>query len=196
MREIFPNAITNSDGHDHATDLVSWDLTVNRTIHLTGEINDRLALNIITQLRYLASRSDDDITIYINSPGGSVSAGLDIYDVMKHIKCDIVTVGKGAAVSMGAFLLAAGTKGKRYATPNTHIMIHQPLGGVHGQASDISLVAEHIQHIKKQLNSILAEACGRSEVELARDSDRDKWMTAAEACHYALVDHVGFPDTY
>ena len=156
---IFPTAPANMDGHDQATNLVSWDLTANRTIYLTGEVNDMTALNIITQLRYLASRSDDDITIDINSPGGSVSAGLAIHDVMKFgIRCDIRTVATGIAASMGALLLAAGTKGKRYASPNAEIMIHQPLSGVRGSASDIGLACEHIQRTKKRLNRILAEA--------------------------------------
>ena len=192
---IFPTAIANMDGHDQATNLVSWDLTANRTIHLTGEVNDMTALNIITQLRYLASRSDDDITIYINSPGGSVSAGLAIYDAMKFgIRCDVRTVATGIAASMGALLLAAGTKGKRYASPNAEIMIHQPLSGVQGSATDIGLACEHIQRTKKRLNGILAEACGRTEAEVAHDTDRDNWKTAAEAMAYGLVDHVGFPD--
>lgn len=192
---IFPTAIANMDGHDHATNLVSWDLTANRVIHLRGEINDTAALNIITQLRYLDSRSDDDITIYINSPGGSVSAGLDIHDVMKFgIRCDVCTVAAGTAASMGALLLAAGTKGKRFAAPNAEIMIHQPLSGVQGSASDIGLACEHIQRTKKRLNGILAEACGRTEAELAHDTDRDNWKTAEEALAYGLVDHVGFPN--
>lgn len=192
---LFPTVIANMDGHDHATNLVSKDLTTDRTIYLVGEVNDMMALNIVTQLRYLASRSDDDITLYINSPGGSVSAGMAIYDMMKYgIRCDVCTVATGIAASMGALLLAAGTKGKRFATPNAEIMIHQPLGGVQGQATDISLVAEHIQHIKKRLNGILAEACGKSVKELTHDTDRDNWKTAEEALRYGLIDHVGFPD--
>ena len=192
---IFPTAPANMDGHDHVTNLVSWDLTVNRAIHLVGEVNDLMAENIITQLRYLASRSDDDITIYINSPGGSVSAGLAIHDVMKYgIRCDVRTVAWGIAASMGALLLAAGTKGKRYAAPNAEIMIHQPLSGVQGSASDIGLACEHIQHVKKRLNGILAEACGRTEAEVAHDTDRDNWMTAKEGRQYGLVDHVGLPN--
>ena len=130
---IFPTiVIANMDGHDHATNLVSKELSTDRTIYLVGEVSDMMALNIVTQLRYLASRSDDDITLYINSPGGSVSAGMAIYDMMKYgIHCDVCTVATGVAASMGALLLAAGTKGKHYATPNAEIMIHQPiLGGV------------------------------------------------------------------
>lgn len=192
---LFPNVIANVDGRDHATGLVSKELSADRTIYLVGEVNDMTALNIVTQLRYLASRSDEDITMYINSPGGSVSAGMAIYDMMKYgIRCDICTVATGVAASMGALLLAAGTKGKRYATPNAEIMIHQPLGGVQGQAADISLVAEHIQHIKKRLNGILAEACGKTLDELTHDTDRDNWKTAEDALRYGLVDHVGFPD--
>lgn len=192
---IFPIVPTNMDGHDHATNLVSKELSTDRTIYLVGEVNDMMALNIVTQLRYLASRSDDDITLYINSPGGSVSAGMAIYDMMKYgIRCDVCTVATGIAASMGAFLLAAGTKGKRYATPETYIMIHQPLGGVQGQATDIALVAEHIQHLKKRINGILSEACGKTVQELTHDTDRDNWKTAEEALRYGLIDHVGFPD--
>lgn len=197
MSELFPNVITNSDGHDHTTNLISRELTANRTIYLVGEVNDMTALNVITQLRYLASRSDDDITLYINSLGGSVTAGMAIYDTIKcGIRCDVCTVANGVAASMGALLLAAGTKGKRYATPNSQIMIHQPLGGVQGQATDIALVAEHIQHVKNRLNGILAEACGKTVQELAHDTDRNNWMTADEGKLYGLVDLVGFPDAY
>ena len=193
---IFPTVIANMDGHDHATNLISKELVTDRIIHLTGEVNDMAADSIIEQLRYLNERDPSaDIVMYINSPGGSVSAGMAIYDMMKYgIRCDVCTVATGIAASMGAFLLAAGTKGKRYATPNTEIMIHQPLGGVQGQATDISLVAEHIQHIKKRINGILAEACGKTVQELTRATDRDNWKTAEEALRYGLIDHVGFPD--
>ena len=156
---FLPHVITSTDGNEHNTDLISYDMVKNRVIYLNGEINGERALSMITQLRYLATKSDRDIYFYINSPGGAVSDGLAIYDVMNEIPCDIVTVAIGMAASMGALLLAAGTPGKRYATPSTEIMIHQPLGGVQGQATDISLVADHIQKIKTKLASIMAEKC-------------------------------------
>lgn len=193
---LFPTVIDNMDGHENATNLISRELIRDRRIY-ANEINDMSALNIITQLHYLDSRSDDDITLYINSPGGTVPAGLAIYDVMKYgIRCSVCTVVNGVAASMGALLLAAGTKGKRYATPNSEIMIHQPLSGVQGQATDISLAAEHIQNIKNRLNGILAEACGKTIQEIAHDTDRDNWKNAEEAWQYGLIDHVGFPDAY
>lgn len=146
-------------------------------------------------MRYLDAKSDDPITVFINSPGGSVTAGLAIYDCMKHgVHCDVITVATGMAASMGAFLLAAGTKGKRYATTNAEIMIHQPLGGVQGQATDISLVANHIQHMKKKLASILAEACGKTQKKLMHDTERDNWMSSSAAKEYGLIDHVGYPN--
>ena len=192
---IFPIVIANMDGHDHATNLVSKELVTDRIIHLDGVIDKMMALNITTQLRYLDSRSDDDIILYINSPGGSIYDAMPIYDMMKYgIHCDVCTVATGVAASAGAFLLATGTKGKRYATPETYIMIHQPLGGIQGQATDICLAAEHLQHIKKRLNGILAEACGKTVQELTHDTDRDNWKTAEEALRYGLIDHVGFPD--
>ena len=196
MSEIFfPIVPTNMDGHDHATNLISKELVTDRIIHLNAVINNMMALNITTQLRYLDSRSHDDIILYINSPGGSIYDAMPIYDMMKHgIRCDVCTVATGIAASAGAFLLAAGTKGKRYATPNTEIMIHQPLGGAQGQATDICLAAEHLLHVKKRINGILAEACGKTEEELTHDTDRDNWKTPEEALRYGLIDHVGFPN--
>lgn len=192
---ILPSVISNVDGLDQSLNLVSHDFLTNRSIYLIGPVTDFSALNMITQLRYLASRSDDDIRFYINSPGGSVTAGMAILDVMKYgVSCDISTVCIGLAASMGAALLAAGTKGKRYASPNSEVMIHQPLGGVQGQATDISLVADHIQHTKKKLATLLAEACDKPVKSLMRDIERDNWKTAADAMKYGLIDHVGFPD--
>ena len=194
MSEIlFPSVIANVDGHDQSMNLVSHDFMVNRTIYLNGEVNDVSALNIITQLRYLDAKSDEDIQFFINSPGGSVTAGMAIYDVMKSLHCDVSTITIGVAASMGAFLLSAGTNGKRFAAPEAEIMIHQPLGGAQGQATDISLVAEHIQSVKKKLTSIMAKACDKPVKTLMRDMERDNWKTAAEAKKYGLVDHVGFP---
>lgn len=194
MSEIlFPSVVANVDGHDQSMNLISHDLVVNGSIYAFGEINDVMALNIITQMRYHDARSDEDIKLYINSPGGSVTAGMAIYDVMKSLHCDVSTIAIGVAASMGAFLLSAGTKGKRYASPEAEIMIHQPLGGAQGQATDISLVAEHIQRVKKNLTSIMARACDKPVKTLAHDMERDNWKTAEESKKYGLVDHVGFP---
>lgn len=194
MSEIlFPKIVTNVDGMNQGLDLVSHAL-VNREIYLTGEINDLSALNVITQLRFLAKKSTDDICLYISSPGGSVPAGLEIYDMIRHeLDCDVSTICIGMAASMGALLLAAGTKGKRYAAPNAEIMIHQPLGGVQGQVSDIALVAEHACAVKKKLAGILADATGKDIEQILRDTERDNWLSAQQAKQYGLVDHVGFP---
>lgn len=192
---MFPNIVTNINGHDQSTDILSFDFEKNRIIYINGEVNDLVALSVISQLRYLDAKSDEDITLIINCPGGSVTAGMAIYDCMKHgIHCDVVTIATGMAASMGAFLLAAGTKGKRYATNTAEIMIHQPLGGVQGQATDISLVADHIQYIKKKLASILAEECGKTQKKLMHDTERDNWMSSDAAKEYGLIDHVGYPN--
>lgn len=191
---FLPHIITSTDGNEHSTDLISYDMIKNRVIYLNGEVNGESALAIITQLRYLASKSDKDIYLFINSPGGAVSDGLAIYDVMNEISCEVVTVATGMAASMGAFLLAVGAYGKRYITPSTEVMIHQPLGGVQGQATDISLVANHIQKIKTKLASIMAEKCKKNIKTITNDMERDHWMTANQAKEYGLVDCVGFPE--
>ena len=192
---ILPSIVANVNGNDQAMNLVSFDFLTNRTVYLNGDIDDLMALSVITQLRYLDSRSGDDIFLMINSPGGSVTAGMAIYDVMTTgIHCDVSTVAIGMAASMGAFLLCAGTRGKRFAAPNAEIMIHQPLGGIQGQATDISLVAAHLQSIKKKLAAIFAQACEKPVKTLMNDMERDNWKTAQEAQRYGLVDHVGFPD--
>lgn len=195
MSEVmFPNIVTNINGHDQSTNIISYDFVKNRSIYIIGEINDLMALSVTTQMRYLDAKSDAPITVFINSPGGSVTAGLAIYDCMKYgVHCDIVTVATGMAASMGAFLLAAGTKGKRYVTANAEIMIHQPLGGVQGQATDISLVANHIQYIKKKLASILAEECNKTQKKLMHDTEHDNWMSSSDAKEYGLADHIGYP---
>lgn len=195
MSEVmFPSIVTNINGHDQSTNIINYDFEKNRFIYINGDVTDSMAMSITSQLRYLDAKSDDPITVFINSPGGSVTAGLAIYDCMKHgIHCDVITVATGMAASMGAFLLAAGTTGKRYATPNAEIMIHQPLGGVQGQATDISLVANHIQYMKKKLAAILAEECGKTQKKLMHDTERDNWMSSVAAKEYGLVDHVGYP---
>ena len=184
---FLPHIITSTDGNDHSTDLISYDMIKNRIIYCNGEVNGDSAISIITQLRYLAMKSDKDIYMFINSPGGSVSDGLAIYDVMNEIPCDVVTIANGMAASMGS-------KGKRYVTPSTEVMIHQPLGGVQGQATDISLVADHIQKIKTKLATIMANNCGKELAEVTNDMERDHWMSGDQAKEYGIADHVGFPE--
>ena len=191
---ICPTILKNMDGREEVMDLYSYYFK-KRVIYINSTIDDDLALNIVTQLKYLDDLSDDDITLVINSRGGSVTAGMMIYDMMKYgISCDVKTVATGVAASMGAILLAAGTPGKRCATHNTDIMIHQPLGEVQGQASDILLEAEHINAVKLKLAKLLAEMCGRSEQELLKDIDRNYWMTSREALDYGLIDYIDHPN--
>lgn len=162
-----------------------------RVIMLDGEVNDQSASLITAQLLYLESVDPDaDISLYINSPGGSVSAGMGIIDTMNLIKPDIVTIGCGMSASMGAVILASGAKGKRYVLPHGEVMIHQPLGGTQGQATDIVITAEHIKSIRKTINHILAEATGRDYDEIDRDTERDNYMSAQEAVDYGLVDAI------
>lgn len=191
---MFPNVVTNINGHDQSTNILSFDFEKNRIIYINGEVDGLMALSVISQLRYLDAKSDEDITLIINSPGGSVTDGMAIYDCMKSIHCDTVTIATGRAASMGAFLLAAGTKGKRYATENAVIMIHQPLGGVQGQITDISLAVDHMMYEKKKLASILADACGKTQKKLMHDTERDNWMSSAAAKEYGLIDHIGYPN--
>ena len=162
-----------------------------RIIFLIGEIDDAVANTVVAQLIYLEAKDPSkDISLYINSPGGSVSAGLAIYDTMNYVKCDVSTICIGMAASMGAFLLSSGQKGKRFALPNSEIMIHQPLGGVQGQATEIQIAAEHILKTKRKLNEILAKNSGRTVQELERDTDRDNYLSAQEALEYGLIDKV------
>lgn len=162
-----------------------------RVIFLGEEIDDTVASVVIAQLLFLESENPDkDISLYINSPGGSVSAGLAIYDTMNYIKPDVNTICMGMAASMGAFLLSAGAKGKRYALPNSEIMIHQPLGGAQGQATEIEIAAEHILRTKKKLTSIIADNCGRPYEECLADMERDNWKSAQEALDYGLIDKI------
>ena len=166
-------------------------LLIDRIIFIDEEITEHTASVVVAQLLFLEAQDpDNDINIYINSPGGMVTAGLAIYDTMRFIKPDISTICVGMAASMGAVLLAAGTKGKRYALPNAEIMIHQPLGGFQGQASDIKINADHILAIKDKLNHILADATGQELSVIEKDTDRDNYMTAADAAAYGLVDKV------
>ena len=192
MSEIFiPQIITITDGHEHGVDLESYQFTKERRVKLIGEINAGTARSIVSQLDYLDGKGDDDIQLIINSPGGTVSDGMMIYDAIKHsIHCDVRTVATGMAASMGAFLLAAGTKGKRYAMPNAEVMIHQPLGGVQGQATDISRAADHIQNVKNRLATILAAECGKEVEDVLHDMERDHWLTSVEALKYGIIDGI------
>ncbi len=171
-------------------DLNSVLFTQERMIFLTEPVTDSLASDICRQLLYLASVSREDITLIINSPGGSVTAGLAIYDTMKSIPCDVSTVCLGLAASMGAFLLAAGTKGKRFALPNSEVMIHQVMGGASGQAVDVQIAAQRISRIKDSLNKLLAAFTGQDLKRIQADTDRDCFMTAREALDYGMVDHI------
>jgi ATP-dependent Clp protease, protease subunit len=166
-------------------------LLKDRIIMLTGEVNDAVAGSIVAQLLFLeAEDPDKDIYFYINSPGGVVTSGMAMYDTMQYIKPDVVTICIGQAASMGAFLLSCGAKGKRYALPHARIMIHQPLGGAQGQATDIEIQANEILRMKRELNTIIADNCGKTHDEVAKDTDRDNFMSAEEAFAYGLIDEV------
>lgn len=174
---------------EHSYDIFSR-LLKERIIFISGEINDMLANNVIAELLYLDSISNDDIYLYINSPGGSVTAGMAIYDTMNFIKSDVATICIGIAASMAAFLLSSGKKGKRSVLPNADVMIHQPLGGAEGQASDIKIAADRIICIRKRLNKILASNTGQSLKKIERDTERDNYLSAREALSYGLVDEI------
>ena len=187
---LVPYVIEQTPQGERSYDIYSR-LLKDRIIFIGEEIDERVASTVVAQLLFLeAEDPDKDICIYINSPGGSVSAGMAIYDTMQYIKPEISTIAIGMAASMGAFLLQAGAKGKRFALPNAEIMIHQPLGGTQGQAEDIRIHAEHILSIRSKLNAIIAENTGRPVEEVAKDTDRDNYMSAEEAVEYGLIDKV------
>lgn len=187
---LVPMVVEQTGRGERSYDIFSRLLN-DRIIFLSDEVNDATASLVVAQLLYLEAQDPDkDISFYINSPGGSVTAGMAIYDTMNFIKCDVSTVCIGMAASMGAFLLSAGTKGKRFALPNSEIMIHQPLGGAKGQATDIKIQAELILRTRDRLNAILAKNTGKSIKEIARDTERDNYMTADEALAYGLIDKV------
>ena len=187
---LVPTVIETSSRGERAYDIYSR-LLKERIIFLGDEVNDVTASLVVAQLLFLESEaSTKDINFYINSPGGSVTAGMAIYDTMNYVKCDVSTICVGMAASMGAFLLAGGAKGKRFALPNAEIMIHQPLGGAQGQATDIKITADHIIRTRTKLNTILSEATGRSLEEIERDTERDNWKTAEEALEYGLIDKI------
>ena len=187
---LVPMVVEQTSKGERSYDIFSRLLN-DRIIFLSDEVNDTTASLVVAQLLFLEAQDPDkDISFYINSPGGSVTAGMAIYDTMKFIKCDVSTICIGMAASMGAFLLSSGTKGKRIALPNSEIMIHQPLGGAKGQATDIKIQAELILRTRDNLNRILAENTGRSIEEIARDTERDNFMTSAQALEYGLIDKI------
>ena len=187
---LVPYVIEQTSRGERSYDIYSR-LLKDRIIFLGEEVNETTASLVVAQLLFLESEDPNkDICLYINSPGGSVTAGMAIYDTMRYIKCDVCTICIGMAASMGAFLLAGGTKGKRMALPNSEIMIHQPLGGAQGQATEIEIAAKHILQTKEKLNRMLAENCGKDYETIAADTDRDNWMTAEEAVAYGLIDKV------
>ena len=190
MSSLVPYVVEQTSRGERSYDIFSRLLN-DRIIMLSDEVNDATASLVVAQLLYLEGQDPDkDIHLYINSPGGSISAGMAIYDTMQFIKCDVSTICIGMAASMGSFLLAAGTKGKRLALPNSEIMIHQPLGGAKGQASDIKIQAEHILFIRNRMNTLLSQMTGQSLKVIEKDTDRDNWMTAEDAVKYGLIDKV------
>ncbi len=186
---FIPTIIEKSFNKEYAYDLYSR-LLKDRIVFLTGEITDNNANIIIGQLLYLDSLNNEDIYLYINSPGGSITAGMSIYDTMNYIKSDVRTIALGMSASMAAFILSSGTKGKRYALPNAEIMIHQPLGGAHGQATEIKIAAERIIKLKKKLNKLLTQNTKQSLKTIEQDTERDNYMSAQEALNYGIIDEI------
>jgi len=187
---LVPVVVEQTSRGERSYDIYSRLLN-DRIIFLSDEVNDVTASLVVAQMLYLEAQDPDkDIYLYINSPGGSISAGMAIYDTMNYIKCDVSTICVGMAASMGAFLLSSGAKGKRFALPNAEVMIHQPLGGTRGQATDIKIHADHILRIRAKLNKLLSEQTGKPLKTIEKDTERDNFMTADEACEYGLVDKV------
>ncbi|MBQ4102040.1 MAG: ATP-dependent Clp endopeptidase proteolytic subunit ClpP [Oscillospiraceae bacterium] len=187
---LVPMVVEQTGRGERSYDIFSRLLN-DRIIMLSDEVNDATASLVVAQMLYLEGQDPDkDIHLYINSPGGSITSGMAIYDTMQYIKCDVSTICVGMAASMGAFLLAAGAKGKRYALPNSEIMIHQPLGGAKGQASDIKIQAEHILRIKDKMNRMLSEMTGQPLEKVTSDTDRDNFLTAQQALEYGLIDRI------
>ena len=187
---LVPMVVEQTNRGERSYDIYSR-LLEDRIIFLADQVTDATASLVVAQLLYLEAKDPDkDIQLYIDSPGGSITAGMAIYDTMQYIKCDVSTICIGMAASMGAFLLSSGAKGKRYALPNAEIMIHQPLGGAQGQATEIQIAAEHILKTKKKLNDILAANSGQPVEVVEKDTDRDNWMSADEAKEYGLIDEV------
>jgi len=186
---IIPTVIDKVNNSERVYDIYSR-LLKDRIIIINGEINNNLANSVVAQLLYLDSLSNEDISVYINSPGGSVTDGMAIYDTINFINSNVSTIGMGMCASMGAFLLSSGTKGKRYALPNTEVMIHQPLGGAQGQATEIKIAAEHILKTKDKLNKILSNNTGKNLKIIEKDTDRDNFMNATEALEYGIIDKI------
>lgn len=187
---LVPYVVEQTSRGERSYDIFSRLLN-DRIVMLNGEVNNASATVVIAQLLYLEGQDPEkDISLYINSPGGVITDGMAIYDTMQYIKCDVSTICLGMAASMGSFLLAAGAKGKRFALPNSEIMIHQPSGGAQGQATDISIHADHILRVKKRLNTLLSEKTGQPLEVIERDTERDNFMTAQEALEYGLIDKV------
>ena len=191
---LIPTVIESTNRGERAYDIYSR-LLKDRIIMIGSAIDDNVANSVVSQLLFLqAQDAEKDIYLYINSPGGSVTAGMAIYDTIQHIKPDVQTICMGMAASMGSFLLAAGTKGKRFALPNAEVMIHQPLGGAQGQATEIEIAARHILNTREKLNKILAERTGQPLEQIEKDTDRDNYLTAEEAKEYGLIDDVLQPE--
>ena len=186
---LVPIVVENEQNGERSYDLYS-KLLASRIVFINGEINDSVASTVIAELLYLDTLSNDDISIYINSPGGMVTAGFAIYDTMNFIKSDVSTIGMGLCASMAAFLLSSGQKGKRYLLPNAEVMIHQPLGGAQGQATEIKIASDHILETKTKLNKILAKNTGQKLTKIMKDTERDHYLDAKKAKEYGLVDHI------
>ena len=187
---LIPYVVDQTGNGERSYDIYSR-LLEDRIVFISGEIDDATANTVVAQLIYLEAKNPEkDICVYINSPGGSVTAGMAIYDTMRYVKCDVSTICVGLAASMGAFLLAAGTKGKRFCLPNSEVMIHQPLGGAKGQASDIEITAKHIIRTKKKMIEMLSKNTGQTVKKVEKDVDRDYYMSAKEALEYGIIDKV------
>ena len=186
---LIPTVIEKTNVGERAYDIYSR-LLKDRIIILNGEIDDNLSNSVVAQLLYLDSINHDDISLYINSPGGSITSGMSIYDTMNYIKSDVNTICIGMAASMAAFLLASGQSGKRYCLPNSEVMIHQPLGGAQGQATEIKIAAERILKLKDKINTILSKKTGKSLKQIENDTERDNFMTSEEALNYGLIDKI------
>lgn len=186
---LIPSVIEKTHNGERVYDIYSR-LLKDRVIFISGEIDDDLANSVIGELLFLDSKSNDDISIYINSPGGSITAGMAIYDTMNYVKSNITTICVGMAASMASVLLTSGEKGKRYILPNSEVMIHQPLGGVNGQATEIKIVADRIIHLRNKLNKILSNKTGQDIKKIEKDTERDYYLTAKEALEYGLVDKI------
>ena len=190
MASFIPYVIEQPGQGERSYD-ISSRLLKERIVFLGDQVTDQTAELVVAQMLFLEGEDPEkDIQFYINSPGGSISAGMAIYDTMNFVKCDVSTICVGMAASMGAFLLAGGTKGKRFSLPNSEVLIHQPLGGTEGQASDIAIQAAHMARIKERMNRILAQNTGKDYEQIVKDTDRDNWMTAQEAMEYGLIDHI------